>query len=148
MGTLSSDLRRAVQSCNPVHFQVLVLLAGGECNLGSLAADMAVSLPTMSNTVSILSDRGWVHSRRDPADRRRLLISLAPAGRMALEQIRASAMDRIEQALAPLSADECQRVIAGLETLNTILGEDRPRCEARTEQGESDPDSDPPPAGE
>ncbi|MFO7698032.1 MAG: MarR family winged helix-turn-helix transcriptional regulator [Anaerolineae bacterium] len=132
MGALSSDLRRAAQSCNPVHFQVLLLLAGGECNLGSLAADMAVSLPTMSNTVSILTDRGWVASRRDPADRRRLLISLAPSGQAALEQIRDSAMDKIEQALAPLSGEECRQVIAGLETLNTILGDDSSRCGVRT----------------
>ena len=133
MGALSSDLRRATQSCNPVHFQVLLLLASGERNLGSLAADMAVSLPTMSNTVSILTDRGWVVSRRDPADRRRLLISLAPSGQAALEQIRDSAVDKIEQALAPLSGEECRQVISGLETLNIILGDDSSRCGVHAE---------------
>jgi len=123
MGALASDLRRTLPNFAPGHFQVLALLAPGERNLTALAADMAVSLPTISRTIATLSDRGWVASRRDPADRRCLLISLSADGKEILKTIKADATETIARALAPLSSEDCIRVLAGLDTLGALFDE-------------------------
>lgn len=124
MGTLASDLRRTLPNLAPGHFQVLASLAPGERNLTTLAADMAVSLPTISRTIATLSDRGWVTSRRDPADRRCMLISLSADGKEILHTIRADATETIARALAPLSSEDCLRVLAGLDTLGALFEEE------------------------
>ena len=52
-------------------------------------------------------------------------------------------METIEQALAPLSGAECERVIAGLETLDSLLGDglsgnEIPETEHETASGDQD----------
>ena len=123
MGALASDLRRTLPNLAPGHFQVLALLAPGERNLTALAADMAVSLPTVSRTIATLSDRGWVTSRRDPTDRRCLLISLSSDGKEILKAIKAHATETIARALAPLSKEDCVCVLAGLDSLGALFEE-------------------------
>jgi len=124
MGTLSSDLRRVAQNLSPGHFQILLFLAHGESNLTTLATELVVTLPTMSNTVSTLAQRGWVALRLDPTDRRRLMVSLSPEGWATLEEIRDIAIAKIEHTLESLTDVECRKVIEGLTILDGALAGD------------------------
>lgn len=128
MGALASDLRGTLPNFAPGHFQVLALLARGERNLTALASDMAVSLPTISRTIATLSERGWVALRRDPADRRCLLISLSADGKKILKTIKADATEAIARALAPLSSEDCMRVLEGLNTLSALFEDGSTAC--------------------
>lgn len=65
------------------------------CTLSSLSEISAVSLPTMSNSVTTLVKRGWVRRKRSTDDRRFIKIELTSKGRKALVEIR----DRIERFL-------------------------------------------------
>ncbi len=118
MRALASDWRHDEHSCDPGHFRVLlILLTEGSTNLSTLAAKLEVSLPTMSNSISTLVERGWVLRRRDPDDRRRVLIEITPRGCGVLEHIRNVAQAHVSRALRDLSEQECEIIIEGMAAL-------------------------------
>jgi DNA-binding MarR family transcriptional regulator len=117
MRALASDWRHDEHSPDPGHFRVLLILMEGPANLSTLAAKLEVSLPTMSNSISTLVERGWVLRRRDPDDRRRVLIEITPRGCGVLEHIRNVAQTHVSHALRDLSEEECELIIEGMMTL-------------------------------
>ncbi|WP_370083828.1 MarR family winged helix-turn-helix transcriptional regulator [Streptacidiphilus sp. MAP12-16] len=66
---------------------------------------------TMAELVSRLVRRGLVLRRRDPADGRRNLLALSPAGTQLLDQVRAGVAEVQNQLLAPLDPTERERVV-------------------------------------
>lgn len=60
-----------------------------------------------------LATTGCVERTRDPADRRRVAVTLTEAGRAALAELNAEAAAVQDEVLAPLSASECEQ-LAGL----------------------------------
>jgi len=117
MRTLALEMRCAGRLAVPAHAGLLVILAEGPHNLSELAEKHAVSLPTMSNSISTLVDRGWVTRSRAPEDRRRVQVQLTPEGRAALEAMEKAVEERLSRKLACLTPAECERVLAGLELL-------------------------------
>ena len=121
MRTLASELRHTEYTLAPVHFRLLVILAERPRNLSELAERQAVSLPTMSNSITILVQRGWVGRVRDPQDRRMVLIELTAAGRAVLSEIRGEIEVRVTELLASLSPTECDQLLAGLAILGGVF---------------------------
>lgn len=117
MRTIASDWRHNEHSPDPGHFRVLLILTEGPTNLSTLAAKLEVSLPTMSNSISTLVERGWVLRRRDPEDRRRLLIEITERGCGVLEHIRDVAQAHVCRALQDLSEEECELIIESMSAL-------------------------------
>jgi len=122
MRALASELRRTEYGLAPVHFGLLVILAHSPRNLSELAEQQAVSLPTMSNSITTLVERGWVKRTRDPHDRRMVLVELTPAGREVLSEIQRQAEARVADILTPLSPTECDQLVAGLAVLRAAFG--------------------------
>jgi len=121
MRTLASELRRTEYTPAPVHFRLLAILAERPRNLSELAQKQAVSLPTMSSSISTLVERGWVKRVRDPQDHRMVLIELSTAGRAVLNEIRGEIEVRVMELLASLSPNECDQLLAGLAILGGIF---------------------------
>ncbi|MEJ2245935.1 MAG: MarR family transcriptional regulator [Acidobacteriota bacterium] len=92
---VSSELRRSSQYVNPSHLAILAALEQESSTLSGLSEISAVSLPTMSNSVTTLVKRGWVRRKKSTVDRRFIKIELTSKGRRALVEIR----KRIEQFL-------------------------------------------------
>jgi DNA-binding MarR family transcriptional regulator len=118
MRTLASEMRCAGHLTVPAHGGLLVILAEGPHNLSELADKHAVSLPTMSSSISTLVERGWVTRSRAPDDRRKVQVELTPAGRTALEAMSKAVEERLARKLSCLSPTECERVLAVLELLH------------------------------
>lgn len=74
----------------------------------------AMDAATIKGVVVRLLKRDLVATRSDPADARRLVVQLTPAGEMLVARLLANAVNITEVTLAPLSADE-------RETLATLL---------------------------
>jgi DNA-binding MarR family transcriptional regulator len=123
MHSLATMMRQTDLTLAPAHFRLLGMLANGPHNLSELAEKQAVSLPTMSSTVSTLADRGWVLRERQPGDRRMVVIELSPQGRDVLKVIRDRTEARLEDLLAPLSPAECEQLSAGLVLLRSIFSQ-------------------------
>src|SRR5262245_65447897 len=74
MRTVVAELRAAGELPAPAHFPLLHVLSERPRTLSELAAIRGVSLPSMSNSVATLGDRGWVRRAEPGRDRRALML--------------------------------------------------------------------------
>jgi DNA-binding MarR family transcriptional regulator len=123
MGSVAADLRRAAHPSLPVHYHLLSSLANRPCNLSQLADRNQVSLASMSRSISILVDRGWVRRLPDPGDRRVSVLELTWEGRAALRQIDDLALSRLQRLLAGLQPGERRNLSRVLAVLSQALGQ-------------------------
>ncbi len=130
MRTVAAELRAAGELPLPAHFALLSMLAQQPRSLSELAALRGVSLPTMSNSVSALLQRGWVRRTPSPEDRRVLIVEVTAAGRAAVERVGRAAEARLAEILAPLDRASARRLQAGLAVLRTVFAA-APACGAR-----------------
>ena len=87
MRTVAAELRAAGELPAPAHFPLLHILSEHPRTLSELAALRGVSLPSMSNSVTTLVDRGWVRRVTPGADRRVVMLEVTPGGRAALDRV-------------------------------------------------------------
>jgi DNA-binding MarR family transcriptional regulator len=121
MRTVAAELRAAGELPAPAHFHLLTMLSQQPRTLTELAALLGVSLPTMSNSVSALVERGWARRTAPTADRRMVIIEVTAAGRATVERVGRAAEAHLADALAPLDAASRQRLQAGLGVLRKVF---------------------------
>jgi len=97
----------------------LIWLAEGPLSLSGLAEAVGVDAPYATLIVDSLEERGLVERQPDPADRRRKLVTLTPAGRDAVAEVlriqlepppgfgrlSAAELDQLEQLVWRITAD-------------------------------------------
>jgi DNA-binding MarR family transcriptional regulator len=117
MRTIAAEQKNASYPMSPANFRLLNILAHHSCNMSELALRQAVSLPTMSNSISVLVERGWVKRAPSPDDRRQVLLELTPDGRAVLFDMKNRSEARVAELLGALSPDELAHLSAGLAVL-------------------------------
>ena len=132
MRTVAAELRAAGEMPAPAHFGLLSILSVRPRMLTDLASLQGVSLPTMSNSISAMVERGWVRREAPDGDRRVVMIDVTPTGRAALERVgraRRSAPGRrpgaARSARAAAAAGRPRRAAQGLRRRR------RRRCHAK-----------------
>ncbi|MER8185011.1 MarR family transcriptional regulator [Kitasatospora sp. NPDC094015] len=90
-----------------------------------LSVRLSVDPSDIAKVVDELATRGWVDRSRDPADRRRVRISLTAAGRGALRDLHAEAQEVQGELLAPLSTAEQAQLTALLRRVLDGVTADR-----------------------
>jgi DNA-binding MarR family transcriptional regulator len=93
-----------------------------------LARRSFVTSQTMADMTTALLDRGLIERHRDPADRRRLVIALTPAGLELLERMRPRVADLEHEMLMLLSQEESAQLRQSLQRCREALA-------ARTSEG-------------
>jgi DNA-binding MarR family transcriptional regulator len=121
MRVLASEIRQEPSSLAPAHFRVMFVLAKRPRSLTELADSQSVSMATMSNSISVLVDRGWVARRKDPHDRRRLALEITAKGQDVLHEAHNRVEGRLRGFLASISDQECSDLLQGLELLNGVF---------------------------
>lgn len=76
-----------------------------------LGRETAMDVATIKGVVDRLVARGYVRTAPDPADGRRLVLSVTPEGLEAIDRNLATAMAVTEETLSPLSAAEQMMLI-------------------------------------
>jgi DNA-binding MarR family transcriptional regulator len=130
---LSRGLRRAqVPSpdqglrLGPRHGSALSLLAErGALTVGVLAEELGLTLPTVSGIVADLQRAGFVERAADPADRRRIVVSLVPYSGDARDAWLSGATAPMERALGKLSPEERAAFLKGMTYLQDELDASR-----------------------
>jgi len=118
---VSSELRRGNQYVTPSHLQLLAALARGPSSLSGLSEIMAVSLPTMSNSVTTFVERGWVKRTQSANDRRYVKVELTEKGWKALVDIRKRVEMLFTAHFASLPATKREDLKGALKILQEIF---------------------------
>ena len=132
---LTSDLRMACmrisrrvrfESTAPVaphQFSVLVRLAEQVRTPKELAAIEKVSSPSMTRTVNGLVEAGLVARADDPTDCRQVILSLTPAGRATIRDVRRHRDQWLAVRLERLSDDERHLLARATALLERVAAE-------------------------
>jgi DNA-binding MarR family transcriptional regulator len=130
---LGRTVERALNDADisPAGYRVLSWLSMGDAAAAVLADKLAVSRPTVTLVVDGLQARGLVSRTADERDRRRVTISMTPAGQAALADADARVASNLEEVLAPLGAGTAAGIVVALELLHGALKDDRERRHRR-----------------
>src|SRR5207245_9055690 len=121
MRTVAAELRAAGEMPAPAHFGLLSVLSLRPRMLTDLASLQGVSLPTMSNSISSMVERGWVRRAAPEGDRRVVMIEVTATGRAALERVSRCAEVHLAEGLAPLDMPARRRPQGGPGLPRTLL---------------------------
>ena len=102
------------------HFVVLTSLAEqGEASQAALGRRLSIDRSDLHAIVGELERDALIARVRDPADRRRNVVTLTATGRTALKRLDSLIDDAQRELLAPLSASERRALVRLLERLTT-----------------------------
>ena len=121
MRAVAAELRAAGELPAPAHFGLLSVLSAQPRNLSELAAVQGVSLPTMSNSITAMVERGWVRRTAPEGDRRVVMIEVTAPGRSALERVGRCAEAHLADVLADVDLSSRRRLHAGLGVLRKVF---------------------------
>lgn len=121
MRTIAMEMRRGGHTLPPTHFRLMSMLVHCPCNLSELARRQGVSLPTMSDSITLLVDRGLAQRGPDARDRRIVNVELTEAGRQALDEMQSVMEQRMAELMDSLSPDQLIRLALGLEVLRQVI---------------------------
>ncbi|WNI20620.1 MarR family winged helix-turn-helix transcriptional regulator [Streptomyces sp. ITFR-16] len=101
------------------HMAVLAALADfGPHVQRELAARLSIDRSDIVKIVDELGAAGLVERERDTGDRRRVTVTVTPAGRTLLDGLQAEALDVQDTVLAPLNARERKQLTALLKRVH------------------------------
>lgn len=106
----------------------------GEARISDLAALDHCSQPTMTTQVRRLEDAGLVSRTVDPGDARAVLIRITPAGRTALQQVRADRGAAIDPYLERLDDTDRQTLADAVVVLRRLLADAAAPARKTTDQ--------------
>ncbi|MGB9776466.1 MAG: MarR family winged helix-turn-helix transcriptional regulator [Anaerolineae bacterium] len=122
MGALRARFARDLARYGLTFPQFLALCSlqhaeGQTLRMGDLAAATHQSAASMTGIVDRLLEGGLVERRRDPEDRRSVVVALTQEGARVLEQVRADRRQTLEQLLRLLSPEDRAQLHAILDKL-------------------------------
>ncbi len=94
-----------------------VLEAQAPITVGQLTQDVLSLQPTVTKLLQRLVAQGWVTLSDDPADQRRTLVNITPAGQKKVKPLIAQAREHEAAVLGTLSAAEVRRLKEQLRRL-------------------------------
>jgi DNA-binding MarR family transcriptional regulator len=131
MRTVAAELRAAGEMPAPAHFGLLTMLIEQPRTLSELALLQGVSLPTMSNSISTLVERGWAHRSSPAKDRRVVLVEITPLGKATVERVGRAAETHLAEMLSGLDTASRRRLEDGLAVLRRVFAGRAPARLAR-----------------
>jgi len=123
MRSFAARMRQGKQRVEPAHIGILARLSMGPSSLTELAQHQAVRLPTMSKSIALLVNRGWVERSTSADNRRQITVTLTADGRRVFADMKRDSTKHVAGLLVTLSDEDRMRVDAGLAILVKALTE-------------------------
>jgi DNA-binding MarR family transcriptional regulator len=102
-----------------IEWRVLATLHDGEpLTISQLAHEVLSKQPTVTKLVQRMGEQGWLAQQGDPADQRRTLVSVTPAGRKLVKPLVGLARQHEARVLRSLGATEKAALRRLLEKLS------------------------------
>ncbi|HTI35465.1 MAG TPA: MarR family transcriptional regulator [Miltoncostaea sp.] len=114
-------LRRTSSGLSRAEAGVLSALTERPMRVTELAASQALAQPTVTQLVARLAERGLAERGRDPQDGRAVLVSVTPAGRDALEELRRAYRALLRDQLAAHPDEDVLALAAATELIQSII---------------------------
>jgi len=108
-------------------YHLLEALSGDEeLSVGSLAEAAGVAPPTATRMLDCLARDGYVERRHSESDRRAVLVSLTPSGRIAVQAARELVTAWRRRVFEALEPEEREQVATLLNRLSEVLEDQMP----------------------
>jgi DNA-binding MarR family transcriptional regulator len=114
---MESQMRVPSIPMPPVHFHVLNRIYRQPQTLTDLAQGMHLTAASLSRTISVLEERGWVTRSRSEDDRRISFLKITPEGQAVLVGIEERSEAFLVQSLSRLSQEDLAKLMEGLDIL-------------------------------
>jgi len=137
--SLAAELRRHGQGLTPMHVGLLTKIEAGDFILSDLAEHLSVRLPTISKSIKLLVERGWVERYIPEDNRRQTIVRLTAEGRRALSGMKRRAEHHVAGLLEPLAPDELELVGSSLACLRKAIAAPAHRAHHQAHQEEAAP---------
>ena len=112
---------------HPYHYAILAVLdEGSRETQGAIAAALDYDKGQLVGLLDELEGDGLIERKRDTVDRRRQAVTITPAGRKTLDQLRALSAKLEDDFLTPLDAHERKQLH---ELLLKVATEHLPNCQ-------------------
>lgn len=122
--TRNIDAALGATRFSQTQWRVLITLSErGPLSIGDLAPAIFVESSAVGRAVARMERDGLVRRQRDPQDRRITRVSLAPEGRVRMEELRAVVVAEIDRLLDGFSADDVQTLNAWLTRISHTADE-------------------------
>jgi DNA-binding MarR family transcriptional regulator len=105
----------------PRHVAALQQLRAGPLAVGELAVGLGLSMPTVSGVIADLDKAGYVARQRDPADRRRTFVAIAPDQEETIGAWLDGAAGPVARVLDKLDAEEQAAFVKAMDLLESEL---------------------------
>jgi DNA-binding MarR family transcriptional regulator len=117
-----AEARRSTHNLTPAHFRILRALSMRECTVTELAQHQDVSLPSISETVQTLVERGWLEREPSAEDRRAYQVSITRKGQQVLSKEHKRLVGWMASRLDSLKPNELLQVEQSLVLLLELFG--------------------------
>ena len=117
MGRLFEANMRTTDDMSPVHFHVLTALTLQHRTLGELAERLNVTAASMSRTVTVMEDRGWLMRERSKEDRRVVYIQITKTGYGVLREVGEKSEQQFAKVFVDVEHEDRRRLLEGLQVL-------------------------------
>jgi DNA-binding MarR family transcriptional regulator len=97
---------------------LLVADCYGAAPMNQVAAQLRIGLSAATGLVERLEEQGMVRREHDHRDRRVVRVIITPAGFSVVQRLRSAGSERVERILNHLSANEMERCLSVMESLN------------------------------
>ena len=95
----------------------------GPAAVGQLAAQLGVTLPSITATVDRLVQQGMVLREDDPGDRRKVINRVTPDGAALIDRLQEGKKARLVAAIGNLTPQDLEALHQSLATLERALAE-------------------------
>jgi DNA-binding MarR family transcriptional regulator len=117
-----AEARRGSHNLTPAHYRILRALSSRDCSVSELAQHQDVSLPSMSETVQTLVERGWLDREASVEDRRVNQVRITRKGQQVLTKEQKRLVGWMASRLDSLKPGELLQVEQSLGLLLELFG--------------------------